>query len=281
MEILPGIHCLTVNTTTLPPHRATNAYAVVQGNIALLIDFISPPDGNVPARLAGTGAAEVEAAAITHAHTDHYTGLEELLDGFGGHIACHERARSRLEGVFHQKHLGPALEHDEVIQVGHFHVRVIHTPGHCPDHLCFYLEEEKILFSGDTILGWGTSIIAPPEGDMALYLDTLARLSRLDIRAIFPGHGPLIQDKVNERIKWYIEHRLMRENLVLEALAGGSLTPYEIAERIYSEEDFKMHGRDLLPRAARSVLAHLIKLERENKVQSAGEPGAKTKFSRT
>ena len=137
-----------------------------------------------------------------------------------------------------------------------------------------YLEEEKILFTGDTILGFGTTIISPPEGDMAAYLQSLETLSMLDIRFIFPGHGPIIDKWANERIRWYIKHRKKREKLVLEALAGNFLSPPEIAERIYTEEDFQMHGRDLLPRAARTVLAHLVKLEKEGLVAAVKKDGS-------
>jgi len=100
---------------------------------------------------------------------------------------------------------------------------------------------------------------------------------KLDIAIICPAHGPLIQENTNDRIKWYHAHRLLREKLVLDSLADALLTPYEIAEKIYSEEDFKMHGRDLLPRAARSVLAHLEKLEKEGKVFSSRE-GDSTRY---
>jgi len=280
MEILPGVHCLSVNTTTLPPHRATNCYAVVRNNQALLIDFISPSDENVPARLAETGAASISSAVITHPHGDHYLGLNELLNQFGGQAVCHPKALPRLEGMLDPRYLGKTVVNDDIIAVGDYHVRVLHTPGHCPDHICLYLEEEKALFSGDTILGWGTSIISPPEGDMIDYMETLRRLNELEIKLILPGHGPLIKEKTRERIQWYIDHRLMREKLVLEALNESPLTPSEIAVKIYSEEDFKMHGRDLLPRAARSVLAHLRKLERENQVNSNSGPDGEPTFSR-
>jgi len=268
MEIRPGVHFLSIKTETLPPHRATNSYALVQDGTALVIDMISPDTEDTPKLLKEAGVKTIGFAAISHSHHDHHLGVEGLLEQFGGQIICHPGTRERLKDVYPLSLFGLDLEGGEVLKLGGFSIRVIHTPGHSSDSTCFYLEEEKLLFSGDTILGWGTSIILPaPEGDMAAYMDSLRELAKLDIDAICPAHGPLIEEKTGEKIAWYIEHRIMRENLILEALKSGVKTPYEIAEAIYTEEDFKMHGRDLLPRAARSVLAHLEKLEKEGRVK--------------
>ncbi|MBW2623855.1 MAG: MBL fold metallo-hydrolase [Deltaproteobacteria bacterium] len=274
MEIRPGVHCLPIKTETLPPHRATNSYALVQDGTALVIDAISPETDDTPKLLAEAGVKSISMAAISHPHGDHYLGLERLLSEFGGKIVCHPHTRARLKDVFPPELFGQEVKGGEVLKLGGFNVRVIHTPGHSSDHICFYLEEEKLLFSGDTILGWGTSIILPaPEGDMAAYMESLSELAKLEIDVICPAHGPLIEENTGEKIEWYISHRIMRENLVLEALESGVKSPYEIAEAIYTEEDFKMHGRDLLPRAARSVLAHLEKLEKEGRVKPEDQDG--------
>jgi len=132
------------------------------------------------------------------------------------------------------------------------------------------LEEEKILFSGDTILGRGTTIISPPEGDMTAYLDTLNKLANMDIDIICPGHGPVIKGYAHETIQWYIEHRIMREQRIINAIDNGLSTIAKIAGEIYTAEDFLMHGQDLIPRAERMVLAHLIKLKNENTVIQEG-----------
>ncbi|MBW2091103.1 MAG: MBL fold metallo-hydrolase [Deltaproteobacteria bacterium] len=277
MEILPGLYCLPVTIETLPPHRATNMYIMIHGESALVLDAVSPLNSEPQQKLAEMGVRSIQTALITHSHGDHHRGLEAFLKKFGGEIVCHHITHERLRDAFKEEWFGRDLEGGEILENGDFKIKALHTPGHCTDHICFYLENEKVLFTGDTILGWGTSIISPPEGDMTAYMKTLEDLMKLDIAIICPGHGPLIQENANDRIKWYHAHRLMREKLVLDALSDALLTPYEIAERIYSEEDFKMHGRDLLPRAARSVLAHLEKLEKEGKVFSSSEGGA-TKY---
>ncbi len=278
MELFPGIHHLSIPTHTLPPHRATNSYVVSGSNTALVIDAICPAGLDAYYRIFKHNRMSISMAAITHPHTDHYIGLVKALEKFGGKIICHFQAFDSLKRIFAQESFGEGLTGGEVFRIGNYTVRVLHTPGHCPDHICFYLEEEKILFSGDTILGFGTSIISPPQGDMTAYMQSLETLSRLDIRFIFPGHGPIIDKRADERIRWYIRHRQMRENLILEALSESPLTPSDIAEKIYTDEDFRMHGQDLLPRAERTVLAHLVKLEKEKRIVSLTRNGS-TVFS--
>jgi glyoxylase-like metal-dependent hydrolase (beta-lactamase superfamily II) len=275
MEIFPGLHFLSVQTPTLPPHRATNCYVLTDGGQTLVIDAITPEAEFPQEDLAAAGVASITLAAVTHPHHDHHRGLDRLLGRFGGRVLCHELALPRMGYPAGTVAYAEPVRGGEVLSVGRFSVRVLHTPGHSPDHICLYLEGEKTLFSGDTILGWGTSIISPPDGNMTAYMKTLEMLAGLDLDLVCPGHGPLIREKAGERIQWYIAHRLMRENKVLGALAEGWATTREIAERIYTEEDFAMHGRDLLPRAERSVLAHLEKLVEENRVvreESGGRP---------
>ena len=274
MEILPGIYCLPIKTRTLPPHRATNCYIVAEEDRALVIDAISHESGDTQTHLFEIGIKSIQIAAITHAHRDHYRGLKALLNRYGGKVICNLDARPRLTHTFKEEDIGMALKGGESLEIADFKIDVLYTPGHSPDHICFYLKKEGLLFSGDTILGWGTSIISPPEGDMAAYMNTLQELTKLDINFICPGHGPVIKERANDRIQWYIAHRLMREKRVLEALKKGPKTPREIAENIYTEEDFKMHGQDLIPRAKRSVLAHLEKLERDGLVFSLNKDGS-------
>ena len=266
MEIIPGIHWLSIITRTLPPHRATNTYLLISDCTILAIDAIQSEEPELKRYFSELGLDSITMAAITHPHPDHYRGLDTLLDQFGGEIITHSLARNRLEEVFTERTFGQEINGGEVLQIGKFQVSILHTPGHSPHHICLYLKDEKVLFSGDTILGWGTSIIAPPEGDMIAYMKTLLDLSEIEVDVICPGHGPVIKERAAEKIQWYYVHRLMRERKVLDALKAGPLTPSEIAEKIYNEEDFKMHGRDLLPRAVYSVMAHIQKLEKEGLV---------------
>ena len=266
MEIIPKINYLPVKTTTLPPHRATNSYVIGENSTAVLIDAISNQLSEFKTFLFDKGIEKIQFALITHMHPDHYNGLNEIIEDFGGKPVAHEVKQYRLERIFDKKDISMILKGGESLEADGFTIKALHTPGHSPDHICFYIEKEGILFSGDTILGRGTSIISPPEGNMAVYIKTLKELLKLDINIICPAHGPIIQKKATECIQWYLDHRLMREDLIYNSLKQGPKSTREIAESIYTEEDFKMHGRDLLPRAERSVLAHLEKLEEEGRV---------------
>ena len=148
-------------------------------------------------------------------------------------------------------------------------LRAIHTPGHRFDHLCFYLEKAHILFAGDMISGITTNVIAPPDGDMLDYLNSLERLQELDIAEIVPGHGPPIRDP-QAKIAEYIAHRQLREQQVMEALEElprGVKIP-AIVKFVYTDVDPKLHTI-----AAWSVEAHLIKLEREGLAERLGDDG--------
>jgi glyoxylase-like metal-dependent hydrolase (beta-lactamase superfamily II) len=136
----------------------------------------------------------------------------------------------------------------------------VHTPGHASNHLCFLLEEERTLFSGDHIMDGSTVVIAPPDGDMAVYLESLRKVAALRLRRIAPGHGFPIEDP-KARIRHYIDHRLAREGQILEAVQSGTDAIEAIVDDLYAEVDEELH-----PVAAKSVHAHLLKLEADGKV---------------
>jgi glyoxylase-like metal-dependent hydrolase (beta-lactamase superfamily II) len=135
----------------------------------------------------------------------------------------------------------------------------VYTPGHASDHLCYYLVEERALFTGDVILGGSTTVIPADDGDLLAYLDSLRRLLALDVRRIYPAHGPVIEDGP-ARITEYLEHRMLRERQILAALADGVETIPAIVARIYVEVAPALH-----PVAALSVESHLKKLAREGR----------------
>jgi glyoxylase-like metal-dependent hydrolase (beta-lactamase superfamily II) len=152
-----------------------------------------------------------------------------------------------------------------VIEATEFVLRAVHTPGHASNHLCFLLEQERMLFSGDHIMDGSTVVISPPDGDMADYLASLERLRSLRprLRAIAPAHGHLIEDP-QAKITEYVEHRLQREAQVLDDLAGrGTATVAELVADIYTDVPEALH-----PMAARSVWAHLRKLADEGRAHS-------------
>jgi glyoxylase-like metal-dependent hydrolase (beta-lactamase superfamily II) len=265
-EILSGIYWQPVRTLTLPPHQNTNSFIIYDGDSSLVIDAVSPRDNeDIGTLFSRTGIKSIHIAIVTHSHRDHYIGLKKLLKLYGGKVGCHPTALPSMESALKTDKY-QLIQDGDILTAGDYEIRALFTPGHSPDHLCFYIEKEGILFSGDVILGWGTSIIVPPQGNMIAYMNTLEELTHLDIKIICPGHGPIIRKNANELIKWYLEHRKERESKILDSLSSAVKTPREIAEIVYTEEDYRMYGSGLMARAERIVIAHIEKLEKEGLV---------------
>jgi glyoxylase-like metal-dependent hydrolase (beta-lactamase superfamily II) len=150
------------------------------------------------------------------------------------------------------------------VRAGALDLVALHTPGHTSDHMAFFEPNSAGLFTGDTVVGRGTSFIDPPDGDLVLYLRSLKRLQELEPRTLYPGHGPVVV-RAREKIREYLAHREERESQVIAALADGPRTIAEMVDVIYAD-----HPKDVRPLAARSVLAHLLKLADEGRAERTG-----------
>ncbi len=216
------------------------------------------------------GAESPGDVIVTHTHPDHLGGAADVLSRFGTrkvHKLPWPERDARVPVEITPIGDGAIFETEGVT------LRAIHTPGHAQDHLCFYLEEERALFTGDVILGAGTSVIPIEGGDMRLYLGTLRRLLDLDLRVIDPGHGPRIHEP-HAKIREYLDHRLEREQQVLEAARGGASTVEQMVEKIYFDTP-----RYLYPAAGQSVLSHLLKLEAETRATRSVDAGGEEHWS--
>jgi glyoxylase-like metal-dependent hydrolase (beta-lactamase superfamily II) len=211
---------------------------------ALVID--PGPDDAAHLREIVRTAREIGAIALTHDHPDHAPGAASLAAMVDGRVFA-ARGSGGVE----------RLRDGDVLVAGSTSVRAIATPGHTPDHTCFYLEADRALFTGDMVLGRGTSVLDPPEGDLVKYLRSLSRLRELEPRVIYPGHGPVVLNAM-AKLDEYLRHREEREAQVLAALREGLATPEEMVRAIYQSYPPAVHAL-----AARSVLAHLLKLEAE------------------
>jgi glyoxylase-like metal-dependent hydrolase (beta-lactamase superfamily II) len=197
-------------------------------------------------------AGPVGAVLVTHDHPDHAPGAPAFAEAVGAPLFAF-----RLAGAEH-------LRDGQIVVAGRTTLTTIHTPGHTSDHVSFLERETGSLFAGDTVLGRGTSFIDPPDGDLARYLRSLGRLQELQPRTIYPGHGPVVLDGPG-KVEEYLSHRQEREEQVLAALGDGTSTIDELVASIYAG-----YPPEVVPLAARSVLAHLIKLETEGRVEHSG-----------
>ena len=200
---------------------------------------------------------ELDKIVITHAHADHIGGVRQVREKFGELEVLKKPWPGRDEIACAP--ITP-LEHAARVSTEGATLQAVFTPGHAPDHLCYYLEEERALFTGDVVLGAGTTVIPDDGGDLALYLDSLRRLLEFELETIYPAHGPAIRNP-REKILEYIAHRELRENQVLDTLKDGPLDVAEIVKKIYTDVPEFLH-----PAAANSIRAHLKKLHAENAV---------------
>jgi glyoxylase-like metal-dependent hydrolase (beta-lactamase superfamily II) len=236
----------------------TNGYAIDGGGGRwIAVDPGPDIDAHIEAfaRTAAEAGAAYEAIVVTHGHPDHYPAAAPLARLTGAPVYAHA-----LVPFAHDR----TLSDGDRLTVGEATLRVIEAPGHARDHLVFYLEDERALFTGDVILGRGTVVVAPPGGDMRAYQATLRRLrdELPDAAAIYGGHGPEIR-KPAETIAFYIAHREERERAILAQLEDGTKTIPALVTMIYRDVEER-----LWPAAARQLLAYLIALEREGRVVS-------------
>jgi glyoxylase-like metal-dependent hydrolase (beta-lactamase superfamily II) len=231
----------------------TNTYLVGIDEIAVIDP--GPADEAHLDAIAGCGGDRIRWILLTHTHEDHSPGAAGLKKRTGAEVLGFDpgqgRGKVRLDGTLADK---------AIIEATEFHLTVLHTPGHASNHLCYLLNEERTLFTGDHIMQGSTVVISPPDGDMASYLASLERLKtiRPRLRAIAPGHGHVIDDPL-AAVDNLIAHRLEREAQVLDLLRSrGSTTIPELVEEIYADVVPELH-----PVAQRTVWAHLRKLADE------------------
>lgn len=208
--------------------------------------------------IAGCGGDRIRWIVCTHTHEDHAPGVAGLKARTGAEVLAFD-ARDGLE-------IDRPMAHGDIIEATEFVLRAVHTPGHASNHLCFVLEPERMLFSGDHIMEGSTVVIAPPDGDMGAYLRSLDALSALRprLKSIAPGHGHLITTPA-AKIEEYRTHRLAREEQVLGALERHGTTTIEaVVKELYADVPEELHVM-----AGFSVWAHLRKLVDDG--QAAGE----------
>lgn len=227
----------------------TNTWLIVEPPAAVVIDPGPDSDSHLEAVLAALGGLPVGVVLVTHSHPDHLPLASRLAERTGARVAAH-----------------PELADGDIVRAGKLSLEVVHTPGHAHDHLCFALREDGAVFTGDLVLGQGSTMVTYPDGDMAAYLASLDRLAALSPRILFPGHWDPVREPA-ARIAEYKAHRLDRERQILEEVRRGPGTAEELTRRVYGGEV----GEELLPAAEMTLRAHLAKLVADGMVTEGPE----------
>ncbi|MES2492379.1 MAG: MBL fold metallo-hydrolase [Pseudomonadota bacterium] len=252
-------------------YTGTESYIVGAAGAVAVIDPGPADEAHIAALLSAIGTAPVAAICCTHTHRDHSPAAAPLKAATGAPIIGCAPLALASDGPRSDAAFDAAYQPDRVLRDGEslggpdWTLTAVATPGHTSNHLCFALEESGALFTGDHVMGWSTSVIVPPDGDMACYMASLDKLHRRDDRVFYPAHGPQV-DKPRQLVRGMIGHRRQRERQIMKLLEGGACTiEDDLVPPMYKGVD-----RALWPAAGRSVLAHLIELERRGAVAQAG-----------
>lgn len=300
VQVSPLIRRVIANNPSKFTYHGTGTYIVGSGDVAV-IDPGPLLDSHRDALIAALGGERVRAILVTHCHSDHsplaawlrdYSGAPTVA--FGPHRLDpdwveddtpeepdHDEVAAEAAGetkVEESLDLGfdpdVGVADDEIAAFGSgWTLRAIHTPGHTSNHMCYLLEEERALFSGDHIMGWSTTVIGPPDGNMRDYFSSLQRVSDLAPAMLLPTHGSPVTDTATF-IDEFVQHRLAREAAVLAAVRAGTTMVPDMVLQLYVGVNEKLYKA-----AGRSVLAHLIKLVDDGHVRVDGaQPGVTTPY---
>ncbi len=239
----------------------TGTFIVGNGASVAVIDPGPDDADHLTALLKAVDGETVTAVLVTHGHADHLPLARPFAEAVGAPILGHTAVAP-----------DPVLGDGDEVRGDGWTLRAVATPGHAAEHLAFALPDENALFSGDHVMGWSTSVVSPPEGDMDAYMGSLERVIAGNYDILWPTHGGPVTDPLPflEALK---AHRLERDRQVLDQLAHGPASALDMVPALYAGID-----RALWPAAAQSLLAHLIRLDRRGDVIAAGEPSAATTY---
>lgn len=286
VPLSPLVRRVTANNANPFTFRGTNAYLVGAGEDVAVIDP-GPEDPNqIEAILSAVGDARVSAIVVTHTHRDHSPNARALqartgapVVGAGAHRAARPLAvgeANPLDAAADLKHAPDRqLRNGETVEGDGWTLTAVETPGHTANHLAFALAQENALFSGDHVMAWATTVVAPPDGSMRDYMASLDVLLEREEAVYWPGHGGPVHDP-RAYVRALKAHRKMRERAILERLSAGDTTIPAIVAAIYRETPKALHGA-----AALSTLAQLEDLVARGLAESDRPPSLDARFARS
>jgi glyoxylase-like metal-dependent hydrolase (beta-lactamase superfamily II) len=279
-QVSPLIRRVTAKNPGPFTFKGTGTYIVGQGEVAVIDPGPDDP-AHLEAILAAVAGERVTHILITHHHSDHSPLASALKAAtgatiYGCAVAGHEvedTGEVKMEAG-HDLDFRPdvSLCGGGAVSGPGWTIEAIPTPGHTSNHICFALKEENCLFSGDHIMGWSTTVITPPDGDMGDYLASLAAIEARHFTTLWPTHGPPIRE-VDAFIAAYTAHRHERANQILRALEAGPARIRDLVPRLYADVDPK-----LWPAASRSMLAAILYLSGEGKIVALDAAGSDSEY---
>jgi glyoxylase-like metal-dependent hydrolase (beta-lactamase superfamily II) len=286
-QVSPLIRRVIANNPGPFTFTGTGTYLVGRGEVAV-IDPGPDDDQHLAAILAATAGERITHILITHHHIDHSPLAAALKAATGARIyGCavatppeppEPTSAAAPEVKMEAGHDGDFAPDVAVCAGGEiagpgWTFEAIPTPGHTSNHICYALKEEHAVFTGDHIMGWSTTVITPPDGDMTDYMDSLERIRARGFATLWPTHGPPVRE-AGPFLDAYIAHRRQRENQILTALAAGPARIGDLVPRLYADVDSRLH-----PAAARSMLAHMIDLTRRGRILTPDAPGPDSEYA--
>ncbi len=278
-QVSPLIRRVVANNPGPFTFTGTGTYIIGKGEGVAVIDPGPDMADHLQAILDATAHERISHILITHHHLDHSPLARPLAAATGAVIygcavaTLHDEGDVKLEAGNDRFIPDVSICGGSVITGHGWTMEAIPTPGHTSNHICYGLREENALFSGDHIMGWSTTVVTPPDGNMADYLASLELIKAREFKTLWPTHGPPVTE-VTPFLDAYIDHRRDRENQILEQLEAGETQIKTMVPKIYIGVDPRLY-----PAAAHSVLAHVIELVRAGRVEVTGAPTVDSAFT--
>lgn len=272
-QVSPLIRRLVANNPGPFTFKGTGVYIIGQGDVAI-IDPGPDDDAHIEALLQAVEGERVTHILVTHRHMDHSPAAHPLAARTGAKVYsstippkpsdCDALRLEASDDHLFQPDINVS-DGDRFSGPG-WTIEAVFTPGHTTNHMAYALIEENALFPGDHIMGWSTTVIGPPDGDMTAYFDSLEKVRDRDFTTLWPTHGPPVRD-VRPFVQAFIDHRRAREEQIIEQMRAGKTAIKDMVSAIYADVDKRLH-----PAACHSVLAHMIRLVELGQVETIGAP---------